>query len=231
MPEGQGVRQQLPALSIASLGPTESFDFYCAPCHGRSGAGDGSVAAALRTPPADLRTLAERSGGEFPRERVREYIIGTGRAVAAHGSGDMPIWGPAFRALDASDTRAQVRIDGLVDHIESLQVAQNGAQLFREHCASCHGTSGQGNGPLAVEMRKTPPDLTQFARRNGGTFPAERVSRIIDGRDVPSHGDRDMPVWGVTFRRESPAGTDEAADARIAALVRYLRSIQERVAE
>lgn len=228
---GQGANRQLPPLAIDSLGPTESFAFYCAPCHGRGGVGDGAVASALRTRPANLTTLAERNGGQFPRDRVRAYITGTGRQVEAHGASDMPVWGPAFTALDASDTRAQVRIDGIVSHIESLQVRENGAKIFREHCASCHGATGVGNGPLASQLRHAPPDLTQFTKRNGGMFPSERVKRIIDGRDVPSHGDREMPVWGDTFKRASPDASDDAASARIAALVRYLQSIQERAAE
>lgn len=228
---GQAARQQLPPLGIESLGPTESFAFYCAPCHGRNGRGDGTVAPALRTKPADLTTLAERSGGEYPRDRVRAYITGTGRQIEAHGAGDMPVWGPAFKALDASDTRAQVRIDGLVRYVESLQQGENGAALFRQHCASCHGTAGRGNGSMAPALRKVPPDLTQFAQRNGGVFPSERVRRIIDGREVSSHGDRSMPVWGDTFKRASPEASDDAASARIAALVRFLQSIQERPAE
>jgi mono/diheme cytochrome c family protein len=229
--EGQGTRPATPPLAIESLGPTESFTFYCAPCHGAGGAGDGSVVSALRVRPADLTTLAERNGGQFPRDRVRSFIEGSGRPIAAHGTSGMPVWGPAFKALDRSDTRARVRIDGLVAHIESLQVSEDGARLYRQHCASCHGPSGQGNGPLALQMRRTPPDLTRFATRNGGVFPGERVRRIIDGRDVPSHGDRDMPVWGVTFKRASPDASDDAANARINALVRFLQSIQERPAE
>jgi cytochrome c553 len=229
--QGQDIRQQLPSLAIESLGPTESFNFYCATCHGQSGTGDGVIARELRTLPADLTTLAERNGGAFPRDRVRAYVAGTGRQIAAHGDSEMPVWGPAFRALDASDTRAQVRIEGLVSHIESLQRDENGAELFRANCAACHGAMGQGNGPLAAQLRTPPPDLTQFTVRNGGVFPGEVVRRIIDGRDVASHGDPAMPVWGDTFRRATRDASDEAADARIAALVRYLRSIQERPAE
>jgi mono/diheme cytochrome c family protein len=228
---GAEAQPALPPLAIDSLAPTDSFVFYCAPCHGRGGLGDGVVGSALRTKPADLTTLAERNGGQFPRERVRAFITGTGRSIAAHGASDMPVWGPAFTALDASDARARVRIDGIVSHIESLQTKDDGAMIFRERCASCHGEAGKGNGPLAAQMRKTVPDLTKFAKRNGGVFPSERVRSIIDGRDVASHGDRSMPVWGDTFKRASPDGSDDAASARVAALVRYLRSIQERSAE
>jgi mono/diheme cytochrome c family protein len=100
--------------------------------------------------------------------------------------------------------------------------------LFRTHCATCHGADARGNGPLAEQMRRMPPDLTTFTMRNGGVFPSERVRRIIDGRDVTSHGDREMPVWGDVFR--IPRGTAEtsAAGDRIASIVRYLEGIQQR---
>jgi hypothetical protein len=81
---------------------------------------------------------------------------------------------------------------------------------------------------MAGLLRHTPPDLTQFTQRNGGLFPSERVYRIIDGRDVASHGDRDMPVWGNAFR-QVPGGTNAGTiKARIDAIVRYLQGIQER---
>jgi len=62
-------------------------------------------------------------------------------------------------------------------------------------------------------------------------FPAERLRRIIDGRDVPSHGDRDMPVWGIALRTSRDAGRYDSVEARIDALVRYIQSLQERVAQ
>jgi len=188
------------------------------------------VAASLRVRPADLSTLAERNGGTFPRERVAAYITGIGRPITAHGTSEMPVWGPAFRALDASDTRAAVRLSAIVDHLESLQPSENGAVIFRQHCASCHGASGHG-GSSALSSRRAPPDLTKYAMRNGGIFPSERLARIIDGRDAPSHIDGGMPVWGNTFRRAGKDGSDEKTKARIDALVRFLQSIQERATE
>ena len=56
------------------------------------------------------------------------------------------------------------------------------------------------------------------------------MHRIIDGRDVPSHGDREMPVWGDVFSGSREGGTSDSAKARIDAIVRYLQGIQERVA-
>ena len=165
----------------------------------------------------------------FPSVRVRDFVTGTGRQLSAHGSTEMPVWGPMFRALE-SDSRARERIANLVSYLESIQVASTGvndagAQLFRMHCSSCHGAAGRGNGPLAEQLRRPPPDLTQFTRRNGGMFPGERVRRIVNGRDVPSHGDREMPVWGDVFK---PGSSDAEVNARIDAIVRYLAGIQER---
>ena len=81
---------------------------------------------------------------------------------------------------------------------------------------------------MALQLRRVPPDLTQFTKRNGGMFPSERVYRIIDGRDVMSHGDREMPVWGDAFRMVLETPGADVIKARIEAIVRYLAGIQER---
>jgi mono/diheme cytochrome c family protein len=225
----------LPPVLLESLAGSDSFARYCAPCHGESGRGDGPVAAALKEPPADLTSLARRNDGRFPRDRVRAYVAGSGRPVPAHGSSEMPVWGPLFSTFE-SDARTKARLENLVDYIERMQppsTAANdpGALLFRTYCGSCHGANGRGDGPAAAAMREPPPDLTHFAQRNGDLFPSERVYRIIDGRDVPAHGDRDMPVWGDAFRASRGGMSDRAADARIQAIVRFLEAIQERATQ
>ena len=106
-----------------------------------------------------------------------------------------------------------------------------GEQLFRTHCATCHGDHARGNGPLADQLRTRPPDLTTFTARNSGIFPSERVYRIIDGRGVRSHGDREMPIWGDAFKTSRDGLTADAVKERIDALVRYLEAIQKRAAE
>jgi mono/diheme cytochrome c family protein len=121
--------------------------------------------------------------------------------------------------------------------VESLQLpadapaqpmpADTGAQLFRAYCASCHGVDGRGAGPVTEALRTIPPDLTEFALRNAGVFPGERLRQIIDGRHVTAHGTTEMPVWGRVFMRE-PGGDPDVARARIDALVKYLESIQQR---
>ncbi len=105
-----------------------------------------------------------------------------------------------------------------------------GAQLFRQYCASCHGKGGEGDGPVAPFFKLLPPDLTLIAKRSGGTYPAERVRRIVDGRAyLTSHGTREMPVWGLVFpmAADGPEAGTQVAETSIALLVEYLRTIQK----
>ena len=103
----------------------------------------------------------------------------------------------------------------------------NGRALFVTYCATCHGTSARGDGPVGERFRIPPADLTQLAKQTGGAFVAVRIQRIVDGREVKSHGNVDMPVWGDAFKRREGLSED-AVRARIEAIVRYLESIQER---
>lgn len=106
-----------------------------------------------------------------------------------------------------------------------------GAQLFRTYCASCHGVTARGNGPMAEELRRTPPDLTKYTARNGGVFPSERLRQIIDGRGLAAHGTREMPVWGDAFTGAPGGRSAAAARARIDSIVGYLEAIQQRATE
>ena len=103
---------------MAANDGSEMFAQYCAPCHGKEGRGDGPAAAALKRAPADLTTLTSRNGNKFPDVRVKRYIEGLDE-VPAHGTRDMPIWGPLFRAL-RQDTAA-IRVEALTTHLRSIQ--------------------------------------------------------------------------------------------------------------
>jgi mono/diheme cytochrome c family protein len=107
--------------------------------------------------------------------------------------------------------------------------AVRGRNAFRIYCASCHGATAKGNGPVGSYLKIPPSDLTRLAVRNKGDFPADRVYSIIDGRDsaVPTHGTRDMPVWGLSFQTTGK-DTDQEGEVRgrILDLVAFLKSIQ-----
>jgi mono/diheme cytochrome c family protein len=102
------------------LAGRDTFEFFCAPCHGLEGRGDGPIAGALKTPPADLTRLAAKNNGVYPRQQVEEFVT-HGRPVAAHGTTAMPVWGPTFRSLEPSDPLVRERIANVVQYIETLQ--------------------------------------------------------------------------------------------------------------
>ena len=104
-----------------------------------------------------------------------------------------------------------------------------GKSEYESSCASCHGVSGKGDGAMVGMLTKPPSDLTTLARRNGGVFPVQRVSEMIDGRTsvmIGSHGAREMPVWGHVYRSEDTQPRDLHARNRISSLVDYLARIQ-----
>jgi mono/diheme cytochrome c family protein len=102
-----------------------------------------------------------------------------------------------------------------------------GPDLFNHYCASCHGRDGKGHGPTAAALKAPPPDLTLLASQHG-TFPRARVAAAIGGESsvpfLPSHGSREMPVWGPIFRYLDP--DRRATDIRIDNLVAYIESLQ-----
>ena len=104
-----------------------------------------------------------------------------------------------------------------------------GEVLYRHYCASCHGLTGKGDGPLAASLRRPPIDLTTLRRRGGGRFDEAAVMAAIDGRRVVTeHGPREMPVWGVVFEEElkDQPYTRYTGALRSRILADYLRSIQ-----
>ena len=119
-PRGQDA-QGSPAPDVIESG-ADTYAFHCAACHGTAGRGDGPVAASLRHRPSNLTTIARRRGGRFPRQEMMDFVIGRGRQVAAHGTHDMPVWGPLFRQLNPFDSRVDVRLARLINHLESIQI-------------------------------------------------------------------------------------------------------------
>jgi mono/diheme cytochrome c family protein len=110
-------------LVTSSMYGRDLFELYCSSCHGRDGKGAGPAAGALTVPPSDLTTLARRNGGVFPKAAVTAYVtVEQTRLVPAHGSKEMPVWGPIFRGLDRNEAANRQRIDNIVGYVASMQV-------------------------------------------------------------------------------------------------------------
>jgi len=107
-----------------------------------------------------------------------------------------------------------------------------GKREFDNNCAVCHGREGKGNGPYVEMLKRSPPDLTTMAKRNGGVFPVAKSYEVIDGAGT-GHGTRDMPIWGMDYSVKAaeyymdvPYDREAFVRGRILSLIEYLNRLQ-----
>jgi mono/diheme cytochrome c family protein len=130
----------------------------------------------------------------------------------------------SLRATPQTAPKTQVKTK---DQLEQLIYSVKGPDLFRAHCAACHGSDAKGDGPIAPSLKAKVANLTVLAKNNGGQFPSARVRRTIMGDDVlASHGSREMPIWGPIFHQIE--ADQDFGNVRLQNLVKYLESIQQK---
>jgi len=113
--------KKVPATYTSPASGQEMYVSYCASCHGKDGKGQGPAAPAMKTVPTDLTLLARKNKGTFPSEHFAAILTGK-TAVTAHGSQDMPVWGPIFWKLSQGhQAEVQQRVYSLNKYVESLQ--------------------------------------------------------------------------------------------------------------
>lgn len=114
--------QKAPIEQTSPASGQEMFKAYCAACHGADAKGAGPASSDLKTVPPDLTTLAKRHDGKFPGDYVSN-VLRYGAKAPAHGSSEMPVWGPLFASVSGRDSSlVTMRIANLVRYVESLQV-------------------------------------------------------------------------------------------------------------
>jgi mono/diheme cytochrome c family protein len=124
-------------------------------------------------------------------------------------------WGAQKEEKNHTKKNAKVHL------ISSVQ----GADIFHAYCATCHGNSGKGDGPIASVLDTPVGDLTTITQRNGGIFPGERVRAIIVGeQSVKAHGPREMPIWGPIFRENEKKS--KSGKLRLQNVTDYVESLQ-----
>lgn len=126
----------------------------------------------------------------------------------------------------------------LCSGLASAQVGNDLGKIeFVNNCAACHGVDGKGNGALGNLLQRSPPDLTMLAKNNNGVLPMNRLYQVMEGVGVPSHGAREMPIWGQEYLVEESQKLREARGsydapavvrARILTLLEYISRIQAR---
>jgi len=132
----------------------------------------------------------------------------------------------AMLSTSALPASGQTKSEGQKEY-ERLIYSVKGPDLFRAHCAPCHGADGKGGGPVAPTLKTKPADLTVIAKNSGGKFPSARVLKIISGDEVlASHGSREMPIWGPIFHQIEV--DQDFGNVRLQNLLKYLESIQQK---
>jgi mono/diheme cytochrome c family protein len=113
--------QHVTIKATSAASGKDMFTSYCAVCHGTDGKGGGPAASALKTRPTDLTLLSKANGGKYSALKVASTIRGTSD-LPAHGSKDMPVWGPLFWSIsNGHDSEVQQRVTNLTHYVESLQ--------------------------------------------------------------------------------------------------------------
>lgn len=113
--------KHVPASYTSPSSGKEMYNSYCASCHGADGKGDGPAAPALKMAATNLTTLAAQNGGTLPAAHIAAVIQGD-TMTPAHGSKDMPVWGPIFMSIGGhSQAQVQLRIRNLTNYLETIQ--------------------------------------------------------------------------------------------------------------
>ncbi len=116
----------------------------------------------------------------------------------------------AWQALRAEPSLAAADDDALWDAVAYLwqqaippQALEEGARLYAQNCAACHGAQGRGDGPFAASPSPhglsditAPPDFSDPAFALGGS-PALWQGKILRGGMGTG-----MPSWGAIFTPE-----------------------------
>jgi mono/diheme cytochrome c family protein len=118
------------------------------------------------------------------------------------------VLGFAVACLLMAGTGRTAQTTPQTQELERLIYSVKGPELFRAHCAACHGEDAKGDGPMARALKTTVPDLTVLAKNHGGQFPTQSVRKVIAGEEIlASHGSREMPIWGPSFIKSSGTKT------------------------
>lgn len=107
-----------------------------------------------------------------------------------------------------------------------------GAEDFAQYCASCHGVSATGDGPMAGELPHRPANLTVLSKNNGGTFPTTRVMAKIWGYSGGGQNGAVMPEFAPLLEGaqmvlyDGGDGIMTPTPLRLVQMAEYIKSIQ-----
>lgn len=150
------------------------FDQECAQCHGTKGLGDGPRAAQLSVPVATLGLT----------DFARQFTPAEWYTVVTQGKIERSM--PPFANL-TDRQRWDVVAYAMSLSVPDDLIAQ-GKTLYQENCVSCHGQTGNGNGPDAATLSTPPTNFTDqslMAQNSAASFYQAISSGIAP--DMPAY--------------------------------------------
>lgn len=166
------ITQQSDLLNFAIAGGRAAFGDNCATCHGQGGAGQSGGFPSLADDSwlwgGDLESIHQTLlyGIRFDHEDTR--------------FSEMPAFGEIL-GPEEIDAVAEYVLS-LSGQAENEEAAKQGAEIFAEQCAGCHGEAGEGMVELGA------PRLSDQIWLYGGT-----KEQVVAQIRQPQHGV--MPAW------------------------------------
>jgi high-affinity iron transporter len=171
---GADAALDLPTRMVDIASGQQLYEARCASCHGATGQGDGPAARGMNPAPPALGSAAS----------MRDVTPALMFRIVTVGIGGTPM--AAFGTELSADQRWDVIAYLLSLHHPREHVAQ-GEGIFALECSGCHGVSGLGDGPLARELTKLPPEIGTFAwqaERSDAQL-AEAIKNGVAGTAMP----------------------------------------------
>jgi mono/diheme cytochrome c family protein len=182
----------LPAAAATSENGQRIFLRDCAHCHGERGDGVSRNMSTLHPAPFDLTSF--ELADSFIQRIVRDGLPGS----------DMPGW----RLGSDEDVRAVSAYTARLGRPDTLPARESyappetlreaGLRVYTQHCFSCHGKEGKGDGP---DGGKHLPRPASFTEMRPSYVAAQRIIQNgVRGTDMPSWPLLTAPeIQAVTF--------------------------------
>ena len=214
------------ALQAQAPAGKETYEKWCAGCHGETGAGDGDAAAYMLPRPRDFTKgvyqIRSTASGSIPTDADIRRIIDEGMPGTA-----MPEWKSKLADRERDDLVTYLKTfsrffqTAKVQEVSlgrapgsSAETVADGRETFRKlECFKCHGQQGRGDGTSAptltddLDFPIRAADLTESWQFNGGSSVEEIYARLrtgLDGTPMPSFSDviesniiTDEQLWHV----------------------------------
>ncbi len=191
------------------------YNDYCSVCHGDRGDGQSRARGGLATKPRDFTTPGLDQF--LTRERI-SYVILNGIPNTA-----MVGWKTRLSQAQANAIADYIHINFMVKEKPSATPAtaqeaapmtspmphnlsgdvESGKAFYDYNCTTCHGKSGEGNGPRAYFIFPKPRNFTTDESR-------QRLSRPVLFNAIKNGvNGREMPAWGKVLDDQQIANVVE----------------------